>query len=30
MSDGSKGRPKITAGLDIGDRYSYPYASSTH
>jgi len=23
MSDGSKGRPKITAGLDIGDRYSY-------
>ena len=23
MSDGSKGRPKITAGLDLGDRYSY-------
>jgi transposase len=23
MSDGSKGRPKITAGLDIGDKYSY-------
>jgi transposase len=23
MSDGSKGRSKITAGLDLGDRYSY-------
>jgi transposase len=23
MSDVSKGRPKITAGLDLGDRYSY-------
>ncbi len=23
MSDGSKGRPKFTAGLDLGDRYSY-------
>jgi transposase len=23
MSDGSKGRPKITAGLDLGDNYSY-------
>jgi hypothetical protein len=23
MSDGSKGRPKITAGLDLGDKYSY-------
>jgi transposase len=23
MSDGSKRRPKITAGLDLGDRYSY-------
>jgi transposase len=23
MSDGSKGRPKITAGVDLGDRYSY-------
>jgi transposase len=23
MSDGSKGRPKMTAGLDLGDRYSY-------
>jgi transposase len=23
MSDGSKGRPKITAGLDLGDSYSY-------
>ena len=21
--DGSKGRPKITAGLDLGDKYSY-------
>jgi len=23
MSDGSKDQPKITAGLDLGDRYSY-------
>jgi hypothetical protein len=23
MSDGSKGRPKFTAGVDLGDRYSY-------
>jgi transposase len=23
MSDGSKGRPKTTAGVDLGDRYSY-------
>jgi transposase len=23
MSDGSKGRPKTTAGVDIGDKYSY-------
>jgi transposase len=23
MDDGSKGRPKITAGLDLGDRYSH-------
>jgi len=23
MSDGSKERPKVTAGLDIGDKYSY-------
>jgi transposase len=23
MSDGSKGRPKITTGVDLGDRYSY-------
>jgi hypothetical protein len=22
--DGSKGRTKMTAGLDLGDRYSYP------
>jgi hypothetical protein len=21
--DGSKGRPKMTAGLDLGDKYSY-------
>jgi hypothetical protein len=21
--DGSKGHPKLTAGLDLGDRYSY-------
>jgi hypothetical protein len=27
--DGGKGRTKITAGLDLGDRYSYPCASST-
>jgi len=24
MSDGSKEQPKITAGLDLGDKYSYP------
>jgi transposase len=23
VSDGSRGRPKITAGLDLGDKYSY-------
>ena len=23
MDDGSKGRPKMTAGLDLGDKYSY-------
>jgi transposase len=23
MSDGSKGRPNTTAGLDLGDKYSY-------
>jgi transposase len=23
MSDGSKERPKVTAGLDLGDNYSY-------
>jgi hypothetical protein len=23
MTDGSKGQPKMTAGLDLGDRYSY-------
>jgi hypothetical protein len=28
--DGSKEHPLITAGLDLGDKYSYPSASSTH
>jgi hypothetical protein len=28
--DGSKERPKVTAGLDLGDKYSYLCASSTH
>ena len=23
MDDGSKGQPKITAGLDLADKYSY-------
>lgn len=23
MTDGSKERPKMTAGLDLGDKYSY-------
>jgi hypothetical protein len=23
MTDGSKERPKVTAGVDIGDKYSY-------
>jgi hypothetical protein len=23
MSDGSKDQPKMTAGLDLGDKYSY-------
>ena len=23
MDDGNKGRPKITAGLDLGDRYPH-------
>ncbi len=23
MSDGSKEQPKVTAGLDLGDKYSY-------
>jgi hypothetical protein len=27
--DGSKEHPLMTAGLDIGDKYSYPCASST-
>jgi uncharacterized protein with PIN domain len=28
--DVSKDQPHITAGLDLGDNYSYPCASSTH
>jgi hypothetical protein len=28
--DGSKERSLMTAGLDLGDNYSYPCASSTH
>ena len=24
--DGSKEQPKVTAGLDLGDKYSYPCA----
>ena len=28
--DASKGQPKSTAGLDLGDKYSYPSASSTN
>jgi hypothetical protein len=24
--DGSKGQTKVTAGLDLGDKYSYPCA----
>jgi hypothetical protein len=28
--DSSKVQPKVTAGLDIGDKYSYPCASSTN
>jgi hypothetical protein len=27
--DGSKAQHKMTAGLDLGDKYSYPCASST-
>jgi hypothetical protein len=27
--DGSKDQPKMTAGLDLGDKYSSPSASST-
>jgi hypothetical protein len=30
MTDGSKDRPNMTAGLDVGDKYSYPCASSTN
>jgi hypothetical protein len=29
MSDGSKDQPNMTAGLDIGDRYSYLYLIDT-
>jgi hypothetical protein len=28
--DGSIEQPEVTAGVDIGDKYSYPCASSTH
>jgi len=28
--DGSKQHPQTTAGLDLGDNYSYPCASSTN
>jgi hypothetical protein len=28
MSDVSKEQPHMTAGLDIGEKYSYPCASS--
>jgi hypothetical protein len=28
MTDDSKDRPNLTAGLDIGDKHSYPCASS--
>jgi hypothetical protein len=28
--DGSKQRPKVTAGLDIGDKYSYLCFIDTH
>jgi hypothetical protein len=27
--DGSKDQPQMTAGLDLGDKYSAIYASST-
>jgi transposase len=30
MSDVSKGQPQMTVGLDLGDKYSYPCASSTN
>jgi hypothetical protein len=29
MSDVSKGQPHMTAGLDLGEKYSYPCALST-
>jgi hypothetical protein len=29
MTDGSSEQPQMTAGLDLGDKYSYPCASST-
>jgi hypothetical protein len=28
MTDSSKDQPLMTAGLDLGDKYSYPCASS--
>ena len=31
MTDGSRAlTPVVTAGLDLGDKYSYPCASSTN
>jgi transposase len=30
MSDGSKERPKVTAGVDLGDKYSYLCLIETH
>jgi hypothetical protein len=30
MSDGSKEQPKTTAGVDIGDNYSYLCLIDTH
>jgi len=28
--DVSRDEPQTTVGLDLGDKYSYPYASSTN
>jgi hypothetical protein len=29
MSDGSKHQPRVTAGLDLGDKYSYTPTSAS-